>query len=85
MFHVTERAAERLRTVIAELDIHGGICLRLGETQEGPKMVRAQPRPGDTTVKVGDDVLLVVDAATAGRLDGSELDLDESTERLVFT
>jgi len=48
-------------------------------------MVRAQPRPGDTTVKVGDDVLLVVDAATAGRLDGSELDLDESTERLVFT
>ena len=70
---------------------HRGTCykaanwIRLGETQEGLIMVLDKQRPGDTTVKYDDEVLLVIDAVTVDRLEGRTMDFDDSSEQLVFT
>lgn len=85
MLTITDSAAQRLSKVLAEIDARDDVCLRLGETQEGLKMVLDQQRPGDETVKCGDDVVLVIDAATAGRLDGRTMDYNASTEQLTFS
>ena len=85
MLQVTDTAAEHLRKVLADLDTRDDVCLRLSETQEGARVVLDQQRPGDAIVKKGDEALLVMDAATADRLDGRTVDLGESTRQLVFT
>ena len=85
MFDVTDTAARQLKKVLAELRACDDVRLRLGETQGELKMLLDQERPGDTAVKHGDEVLLVIDAATAGRLDGRTMDFDESSQQLVFT
>lgn len=85
MLQITDTAAEHLREVLADLDTREDVCLRLSNTQEGLKVVLDQQRPGDATVKNGDEALLVMDAATAGRLDDRTMDFNESTQQLVFT
>jgi len=85
MLQVTDTAAEHLRKVLADLDTRDDVCLRLSETQEGLRVVLDQQRPGDAIVKKGDEALLVMDAATADRLDGRTMDFGESTRQLVFT
>ncbi len=85
MFEITDTAAQRLRKVLADVNAREEVCLRLGETQEGLRMVLDQQRPGDVAVTRDEEVLLVIDAATAGRLDGRTMDFDESTEQLVVS
>jgi Fe-S cluster assembly iron-binding protein IscA len=85
MLQVTDSAAEELRKTLADLDTREDVYLRLSETQEGLRIVLDQQRPGDATVKNGDEALLVVDSATAGRLNGRTIDFNEDTRQLVFT
>lgn len=85
MLKITDDAAKRLSKVLAEIDASDETCLRLGETQEGLKMVLDQQRPGDETVQYDEDVVLVIDAVTAGRLDGRTMDFNASTEQLTFS
>jgi len=44
-----------------------------------------QERPGDSTIKYGDEVLLVIDATSAGRFEGHTMDFNEVTRQLVLT
>ncbi|MFQ5791303.1 MAG: hypothetical protein ACE5JI_12600 [Acidobacteriota bacterium] len=85
MLQLTEKAAVRLKSALLELHPDEGACFRLGVTQEGVRMVVDQERPGDTTVKYGDEVLLVIDPTSAGRFEGHTLDFDEAAKQLVFT
>ena len=85
MLHVTDTAAEHLRRVLADLDTRDDVCLRLSETPDGLRVVLDQQRPGDAIVKKGDEALLVMDAATADRLDGRTMSFAESTRQLVFS
>jgi len=85
MLQITDTATEQLKKTFAGLDTREDVCLRLSETQEGLRIVLDQRRPGDATVKNDDEALLVIDAATAGRLNGRTMDFDESTRQLVFT
>ena len=85
MLQLTDKAAVRLKSALAELHPDEGACFRLGVTPEGVKMVVDQERPGDKTVKYGDDVLLVIDATSAGRFEGRTMDFNEATKQLLFT
>ena len=85
MLQVTDRAAARLKSALSELVLDQGACFRLGVTEEGVKLAIDQERPGDTTVKYGDDVLLVMDGTSAGRFEGHTMDFDEVAKELVFT
>jgi len=85
MLQITDTATEQLKKTLADLDTREDVCLRLSETREGLGITLDQRRPGDATVKNGDEALLVMDAATAGRLDGRTMDFDERTRQLVFT
>ena len=85
MLQITDSAAKRLKKVLAEYDTREDICLRLGETREGLGLAVDRPRPDDTAVTYDDEVLLVMNATTAGQLDGHTMDFDESTKQLVFT
>ncbi len=85
MLQLTGRAAKRLKKALTDLDSQEDTCFRLGVTQEGVKMVLDQERPGDTTVKYEDEVLVVMDPASAGRFEGRTMDFNETTEQLVFT
>jgi Fe-S cluster assembly iron-binding protein IscA len=53
-------------------------------TEEGVKMTVDQERDGDTTVKYADEVLLVIDAASAPLFEGHTMDFNETTRQLVF-
>jgi Fe-S cluster assembly iron-binding protein IscA len=85
MLQVTDRAAVRLKSALSELHPDEGACFRLGLGEEGVKLVVDQERPGDSTVKYGDEVLLVIDATSAGRFEGHTMDFDEAAKQLVFT
>lgn len=85
MLQLTDKAAVRLKSALSELHPDEGACFRLGLTEEGVKMVVDQERGGDTTVKYDDAVLLVIDAASAGRFEGHTMDFNEATKQLVFT
>ena len=85
MLQLTNKAAVRLKSALSELNVEDGACFRLGLTQGGAKLVVDQERDGDTTVKYGDEVLLVIDAVSAGRFDGHTMDFDEDAKQLVFT
>jgi Fe-S cluster assembly iron-binding protein IscA len=85
MLQLTDKAAVHLRGAFTELDLDEGACFRLGVTEEGAKLVVDQERSGDTIVKHGDELLLVIDAMSANHLEGHTMDYDEATERLVFT
>jgi Fe-S cluster assembly iron-binding protein IscA len=85
MLQITDSAAEQLKKALAETDNEDNMCLRLGETQDGLRLVFDQQRPGDTTVKKEDETLLVMDTATANRFDDRTMDFDDRTEQLVFT
>ena len=85
MFQVTDKAAVRLKSALSELHPDEDACFRLSVTQEGVKIVVDQERPDDTAVKYGDEVLLVIDAKSAGRFEGHTMDFDEAAKQLVFT
>ena len=85
MLQITETAAKRLKSVLATLDTRNDVCLRLGETKLGLGLVLDQQRPSDLTVEDGGETLLVIDAATARRLDGRTMDFDESSQQIAFT
>jgi len=85
MLELTDKAAAWLKAALSELHSEEGVCFRLGLTEEGVKLVIDQERPGDSTVKYGDDVLLVIDATSAGRFEGHTMDFDEAAKQLVFT
>jgi Fe-S cluster assembly iron-binding protein IscA len=48
-------------------------------------MVLGRPHLGDTAILMGDGVSLVIDPATADRLDDREMDFDIRNDQLVFT
>ena len=85
MLQLTEKAAVRLKSALSELHPDEGACFRLGLTKEGVRIVVDQERAGDTTVKSGDDVLLVIEAALVDRFEGHTMDFDETANQLVFT
>ena len=85
MLQLSDEAAVRLQSALTELDLDEGACFRLGVTQEGPKIVIDQERPGDTTLTYQGQVLVVVDAGSVDRFDGHTMDFDETAEQLVFT
>jgi len=85
MLQVTDKAAARLKSALSELHPDEDACFRLGVTEEGVKLVIDQERPGDSTVKYGDEVLLVIDGTSAGRFEGHTMDFDETAKQLVFT
>ena len=85
MFVVTDNAAKKLKAALEERDTSEDACLRLGEAADGLKMVIDQQRPGDTAIQYDDKVLLVMDPATAGRLEGRTMDFNADTEQLVFS
>ena len=85
MLQLTDKAAAQLKSALSGLDLEEGACFRLGLTQEGPKIVVDQERDGDTAVKYGDEVLLVIDVTSAGRFEGHTMDFNEATKQLVFT
>ena len=85
MLQITDRAAQRLKTTLSELELDENACFRLGVTQEGVKIVIDQERPGDTTVNYEGEVLLVMDPASADRFYGRTMDYDEEAAQLVFT
>jgi Fe-S cluster assembly iron-binding protein IscA len=85
MLQLTDKAAVRLQTALSELDVDEGACYRLALTEEGMKIVIDQEREGDTAVKYGDDVLIVIDATSVGRLEGRTMDFDESARQLIVT
>ena len=85
MLQVTDKAAARLKSALSELHPDEGACYRLGLTEEGIKIVVDQERDGDTAIKYGDDVLLVIDVASAGRFEGHTMDFDEAAGQLVIT
>ena len=85
MLELTDSVADRLKSALSGLDLDEGACFRLSVTQEGVKIVVDQERPGDTIVKYGDDVLVVMDATSADRFDGHTMDFNEDTKQLVFT
>lgn len=85
MLQLTDKAAVRLKSALSELHPDEDVCFRLGMAEEEVKLVVDQERPGDTTVKYGDDVLLVMDAISAGRFEGHTMDFNEATKQLVLT
>jgi Fe-S cluster assembly iron-binding protein IscA len=85
MFQLTDKAAVHLKSTLVGLDLIEAACFRMGVTEEGVKLVVDQEREGDTTIKYDDEVLVVIDAMAADRLDGHTMDLDEATEQLVVT
>ena len=85
MFQLTDKAAVHLKSALSELDLDEDACFRLGVIEEGVRLAVDQERPGDTAVKYGDDVLLAVDATSAGHLDGHTMDFNEAAKQLVFT
>ncbi len=85
MFQLTDKAAVHLKSALSELHPDDGACFRFGLTQEGMKLVVDRERPDDTTVKYGDDVLLVIDAMSASCFEGHTMDFNEDTKQLVLT
>ena len=85
MLQLTDKAAVHLQLALAELDPGEDVCFRLGITQDGPKIVIDQERPGDTPLTYQGQVLVVVDAGSVDRFDGHTMDFDETAEQLVFT
>jgi Fe-S cluster assembly iron-binding protein IscA len=85
MLQLTDKAAVYLKSALSELHPDEDACFRLGLTPEGVKLVVDQERPGDSTVKYGDEVLIVIDSESAGRFEGHTMDINEATRQLVFT
>ena len=85
MLRITDKAAQRLKGALSELDVSEDACFRLGMTEEGVKIVIDQERPGDTSVEYEEEALVVMDSVTADHLHGRELDYNETTGQLVFT
>jgi len=85
MLQLTDKVAVRLKSALSELHPDEGACFRLGLAENEVKITVDQERPGDTAVKYGDEVLVVMDAVSAGRFDGHTMDFDEAAKQLVFT
>ena len=85
MLQLTEKAAARLESTLAELELEQGDCFRLGLTEEGIKLAVDQERPGDATIEHGGSVLLVIDAVSAGQFEGHVMDFDEVARQLTFS
>lgn len=84
MFQLTDRAAQRMKAALSEVENSEGVCFRLGVTEDKLRMVVDQERPGDTTVEHEGEVVLVMDSVAAGRLDNHKLDFEEDTSSLVL-
>ena len=85
MLQLTERAAVRLKSALTELHPEERACFRLGLTKEGVKLVVDQERPGDERVTHDEELLLVIDASSAGHFEGHTMDFNEATRQLVLT
>ncbi len=85
MLQITDSAAELLRNAFACLDGRQSICLRLTEAEEEIRIAPGRYLPGDTVVKVSEETLLLLHPCVSEYLDGCTMDVDESTNQLVFT
>lgn len=85
MLQLTNKAAVRLKSALSGLHPDEDACFRLRVTEGEVKLEVDQERPGDSTVKYGDEVLLVIDATSAGCFEGHTMDFDEAAKQLVFT
>ena len=85
MLHITEPAAQHLRTELSSPSRHGGSAFRVLARENCLEVVRDDERPGDVTLFDDEGVLLVIDPATAGRLSDRTIEYDHSIARLVFS
>jgi len=84
MLQLTESVAARLKSTLSKLDLHEGACFRLGLSEKGVTVEIDQERPGDSTVKYEEEVLIVIDSVATDRFEGHTMDYDEDTRQLVF-
>lgn len=85
MLHITQPAAQHMRTMLSRPCRHRGNAVRVMARENCLEVIRDQQRPGDVMLFDDDDVLVVVDRATASWLADCEIDYDQSIARLVFT
>ena len=85
MLQLTEAAAVRLKSALEGLRPEEGDCFRIRVTQEGVTIVADHKCSGDITVDYDENVLVVMDAISADRLENLTMDFDEAARRLVFS
>ncbi|RME42454.1 MAG: hypothetical protein D6791_17720 [Chloroflexi bacterium] len=82
MFTVTDKAAEALRSILADADDRPeGHTLRIGFDQEGrPGLMWDEPAADDHEVQSGGETVLLLDVDTFDALDGVVLDLVDTPQ-----
>lgn len=85
MLQVTQPARERLRAELSDRFGRRSEFFRVFIRENCLEVIRDEVRPGDVTVRDEDDVLLVMDPATADWLSDRKIEYDETISRLVFT
>ena len=84
MLELTEAAAVVVKGLLEGATEQEEPRLRFGVIDGDLKAALDEERPGDTTIEHRSNPLIVMDRATADRLHGRKLDVDESGESLVL-
>jgi Fe-S cluster assembly iron-binding protein IscA len=84
MLQLTDTAAVRMHTALAQAFENGSECFRIVVTKSQVQVVRDEERPEDVIYEHEGRVVLVLDAATAEFLKDCTIKYDEATSTLVF-
>ncbi len=84
MLEVTDSAAGQLRTALSKSGEGGNDCFRVFIRENCLEVIADKQRSADVAVEHDDEVLLVMDQATADRLSEHKLDYDATVSRLVL-
>jgi Fe-S cluster assembly iron-binding protein IscA len=84
MLEITEPAAKRMASALAELSAAENECFRIVVTEEGARLMRDEQQAGDVALEHEQKVVLVMDSDTAEFLKDEKIDYDEAKSALVF-
>jgi Fe-S cluster assembly iron-binding protein IscA len=84
MLEVTDRAAGELRTALSDSRESRKDCFRVFIRENCLEVIADEHRAADVALEHDDEVLLVMDQATAECLSGHKLDYDATVSRLVL-